>query len=324
LSTTLLDVASLPSIFDEMSQMWQVDPQRLPIPADLPRLARRIAFRLADDYPDLASYAESPAVVLDPPHTDYDGADVDDAETKRDEERRTQRARRQRLADVVMCSAKSVHRRLSESHAGPEQAEDDEELQQLEQVVERLEEMMARFVEENGADGQLALMSILQDSGAYACAPLMGLFKLIQQRSIYAPAFRIKIFLRELGLMTKDMHGPNAWRILVDFERDGHQRRASDDNEETEVEREEATEERREEEGEVVVTHTRRERSSADPEEDPEHYFEVEWRLTLVTDRRLSALVRVGLTVLAFDPHPRMPAPLRAHIREALTRCCAL
>lgn len=203
-----------------------------------------------------------------------------------------------------------------------EAAERDEEEEEEEEDGEmQLEEEMASFVEENGADGQLTLTSLLCDSDAYACKPLMGLFKLMQQRAIYAPAFRIKLFLRELGLMTKDMHGPNAWRILVDFERglESQQRGGGGENED-EGEPDEIMEA---EDGAVVVTHTRREKSSVDLQEDPERYFEVEWRLTLVTDRRLTTLVRVGLEVIAFEPHPSMPGPLRAHIREALARACA-
>lgn len=323
-SSALLDVASLPSIFEDMNQMWSIDPQRLPIPADLPRLARRIAFQsplTTSAYPGLATYPDSASAAFYPAShqetttTTTSGGhdhhhDAAAAAEQADEERRTQRARRQRLADVVMCGAKSVRRHLRDGG---------EEEEQMDGVVERLEEMMAQFVEEEGADGQLALVVFLRDSGAYACGPLMGLFKLVQQRAIYAPAFRIKLFLRELGLMTKDMHGPNAWRIFVDFERGHRQRRAGED----EAEGEDEDDGDAGEEGEVVVTHTRREKSSANREEDPEHYFEVEWRLTLVTDRRLATLVRVDLAVIDFEPHPRMPDPLRAHIRDALARCCA-
>jgi len=294
------------TILSEMQRMWSTDPRRLPIPADLPRLARRMTFQsvlASQEFPGLTSaapttqlfpsLADSPQVAPNSPVQSLRPSAA---------ERRQQHVWRKRLADAIMCSAKSVRQHLI-TYGGAGDASN-EEVQRMDRIVEQLQEMTERFVAEDGADGQVALMAMLSQSGAYESAPLMGLFRLIQQRAIYTPAFRIKGYLREqLNISTKDTHGPDAWRILIDFSGGG----GSDGDGE----------------GNVVVTHTRRERSAVAPGEEPESYFEVEWSITLVTDRLLSTLLRADLRLISFIPDPQMPDDLRHRIHAALDRCCS-
>lgn len=204
-----------------------MDPARLPIPADLPRLARRVCVilpqgaayvpptflpptchltqksstsspvRLPTPSAQLLDEEERGQYVISPEKAILGGRrGLNDAELQAE---RADLLRHVIISAAVMLHSRRVRRSLLEGTEGPskkrnedeqEEEDEDEEVQVPERWVDALIQTMQGLRADHG-DMSMFLNMVFKDLNLYDTA-MMRLFKAVQQRIIYPPAYWIK------------------------------------------------------------------------------------------------------------------------------------
>eukprot|EP00005_Dracoamoeba_jomungandri_P011588 CAMPEP_0174262778 /NCGR_PEP_ID=MMETSP0439-20130205/15372_1 /TAXON_ID=0 /ORGANISM="Stereomyxa ramosa, Strain Chinc5" /LENGTH=318 /DNA_ID=CAMNT_0015347731 /DNA_START=88 /DNA_END=1044 /DNA_ORIENTATION=+ len=239
-------------ILEEVVRIFNLPIKKLPIAVDLPRLARRIKV-IAPGEDRLKLIKEwRPDVSVN-------------SNIKNNPERISY------LADILYEIAEGVETQDSK-------------------FLEAYHDLIDKYIREskNESDLPLGLGSIFQEL-QMENSKTMTVFKAIQQRVIFAPAYRIKRKLMEVGHITKDLHTADAWRIFVDYSLlHSHHK--------------------------IIVKHIRKERSASELEAE---YFEVEWSLEVAFSEEME-VKSAELMVLSLECCDKMPSDLQLALKSAL------
>jgi len=247
---------------EELRHVWSKPFRKSSVAKDLPRLAGRIVIE-APIAKRMSSFVATLRMSRDFTETNK----IDDEADKLEE-----------IQEGIPPSPSSTSR-VHVRTAITEVARNVESIDQFRKIKQHLD--TARFDVDMEMEMRDLFFQVIEEESKTA-----KVFKAITQNVLFAGIVEIKKKI-PMHAMTKDVRGPDGWKILVSFTKDT-----------------------------VSICHIRREQSLATAPETEQFWFE--WRLGMIFDKDMNEMQSVSLKItnLGFGDH--CSGPMRASLSKAL------